>query len=153
MSGAAYVPYLKRRGMHYGVDLNAIAVKACKSLAERDRARKRALESGVQEHQWQLADSLVVAQEAADPMPNDPLRIPRTRWTTISMPEGLPQLVVFGSLPEATANKWTLHELLTRRLHRAYRDALINAKVCGYDEACQRARAAKVHVADVDLSA
>lgn len=154
MSGSArpYIPYLKRRGLHYGVDLNALARKACESLAAKDAARKRALESGVREHQWDVADSLVVAQEAADPHPHDPLRIPRTRWRTITMPHGLSALTVFGSLPEATANGWTLHELLTRRLHRAYCDALIAAKVCDVQTAKRRARETKVHVADVGLS-
>lgn len=146
-----YVPYAKRRGLHYGVDLNQLAVQACKSIAARKAAQRQALESGQREHSWDVADSLVVAQESAPALPNDPLRVPRTKWSTISMPAGMAQLTVYGSLPEAELNRWTLHELLTRRLHRAYRDALVAGKLCDGETANRRARETKVHVADIDL--
>lgn len=148
---ARHIPYLQR-GPNFGVDLNALAVEACKRIDAKNKARRQALESGVREHQWELADSLAVAQEAAEPLPNDPLRAPRTRWRTISTPDGIPELVVLGSLPEAEANKWTLHELMTRRMRRAYRDALVGLKIMDSASANKRAMATKVHVVDVGLS-
>jgi hypothetical protein len=137
--------------MHLGVDLNALAVKACKSLADKEAAKRRALESGVREYQWDLKVSLAVAQESAPPLPNDPLRAPRTKWATLSTPDGIPTLTAYGSLPEAQANGWTLHELMLRRMRRAYRDALVGQKV-EWQEANRRAREVEIFVADLGIA-
>jgi hypothetical protein len=148
---AQYTRYAQR-GPNFGVDLNALAVQACKNLAAKAERRRQIAQSGQREMAGETVDSLVVVQEAAPPLEWDPFRVPRVKWsTTGSVPHGLEQLTVYGTVQDAERNGWTLHELMKRRLHRAYKDALVAAKVCDNETAKRWARESKVHVADLGL--
>lgn len=133
-------------------DVNAMMVRVAQQMAaDRAEARQRAA-SGQTSHSYDTRDQLAVMQTSAPPRAGDPLREPRTRWTTLGeLPFGLPELVVEGSLSEAAANKWDLRTLLTRRLHRAYRNALTAGKVMNVAEASARAKRADVYIATMEF--
>jgi hypothetical protein len=134
-------------------DINAMGVRLAKAMAaDRDEARKRAA-SGQTSYAYDARDQLAVMQTNAPPRDFDPLREPRVRWTTLGdMPFGLEPLVVEGSASEAAANKWDLRTLLTRRLHRAYRNALTAGKIMNVADASARAKRADVYIATMDFA-
>ena len=134
-------------------DVNAMMRKVAQQIsADRAEARKRRASGDDTAHNYDQRDQIAVMQTVIGPRVGDPLREPRTRWETMGeMPFGLQPIVVIGSQSEALANKWTLKQLLTRRLHRAYRNALEGGKIMPTHEANARAKRADIYVASMEF--
>lgn len=122
-------------------DVNALAVRAARKMsAELATARARA--AGDIAPRPAPPDQLAVAQRSIGD---------RMVWTTMgSLPHGLEAIRVRGDRESARRNGWTIRELMVRRLHRAYCDALVAGRVCRPEEARTRARAAVVSIACID---
>lgn len=133
-----------------GVDLNVMFRAAAQRLSEQAAERRRIEQSGVSSHSYDEHDNLAVLQESAPAHPLDPLRAPRTLWRTLgSLPFNLPgDLVVAAGPTEAAKNGCTLRDLLERRLHRAYRNALVRYNAMDLQTANARARRALVYIAE-----
>jgi hypothetical protein len=135
-------------------DVNAMMVKVARHMAEDRAEARRKLASGQVAYDYATRDQIAVMQTPAPAREFDPLREPRTRWATIgTLPFGLEPLIVEGSPGEAAANGWDLRTLLTRRLHRAYRNALTAGKVMNLKDASERAKRAEISVASMGLEA
>lgn len=131
-------------------DVNAMMVRVARQIAaDRAAARQREASGDLSATEWLERDQLAVLQTELAPAAGDPLREPRVQWETLNMPFGLAAIRVHGTHSDALRNKWSLRELLTRRLHRAYRDALIAGKIMHAEQAAQRARQAQVYVAEL----
>ena len=117
-------------------DVNALAVRAAQQIvADRDAARARDGHGTT----WDEVDSIAVMEK----------RLPSgIMWETLNMPFGLPVVRVYGDEAAAQRNGWSLRELMTRRLHRAYRDALTQGRIMRDADAAKRARSAQVYVAE-----
>jgi hypothetical protein len=134
-------------------DVNAMMVKVARQMAEDRAEARRKLASGQVAYDYKTRDQIAVMQTPAPAREFDPLREPRTRWTTMgSLPFGLEPLTVEGCPGEAAANGWDLRTLLTRRLHRAYRNALTAGKILKIAEAAARAKQAEIYVASMGIS-
>jgi len=133
-------------------DVNAMMVKVARQMSEDRAEARRKLASGQTDYSYDTRDQIAVMQTAAPARDFDPLREPRTRWTTIgTLPFGLEPLTVEASPSEAAANGWDMRQLLTRRLHRAYRNALTAGKIMKIGEASARAKQAEIYVASMGL--
>lgn len=123
-------------------DLGAMARKLASNLSAERKKREAAELSGYKRAEWDTPPTIAVMQRVEANM--------IVSWETMAMPHGLPLLTVRGTVDDARRNGWTLHELLTRRLHRAIRDALIKARIFNPAEAASRAMKCKVYVAEME---
>lgn len=130
-------------------DVNAMMVRFAKSMSDdRAEARQRMASGGDATHRYDEVDQIAVIERKLPPLLNDPFKEPRVMWETLNLPFGLDQIKVISTHSDASRNGWSMREIMTRRLHRAYRDALINGKVMGYELAARRARHAQIYVAE-----
>lgn len=132
-------------------DVNQLVKPAIEKMQEGLQARRQVILSG-HGAELEAEDSLAVAQTAAPAKAGDPFNSPQTCWKTISMPYGLPLITVYGDPQAAARNKWSLHELMTRRMRKAYLEALVRGKICRVEDAKRRAMRCAVHVVDIDLA-
>lgn len=132
-------------------DVNQLVKPAIEKMAE-GLDHKRRVELSGNASDLEVEDSLAVAQTLAPAKAGDPFNSPQTSWETISMPYGLPLITVYGDPNAAARNKWSLHELMVRRMRKAYCVALIKGKICHVEDAKRRAMRCAVHVVDVELA-
>lgn len=132
-------------------DVNQLVKPAIEKMQEGLQARRQVVLSG-HGGDLEVEDSLAVAQTMAPAKAGDPFNSPQTSWKTISMPYGLPLITVYGDPNAAARNKWSLHELMVRRMRKAYCVALIKGKICHVEDAKRRAMRCAVHVVDVELA-
>lgn len=132
-------------------DINQLVRPAIEKMQEGIQQRRQVELSG-HASDLECADSLAIAQTSAPARAGDPFNSPQTCWKTISMPYGLPPITVYGDPNAAARNRWSLHELMVRRMRKAFCTALVNGKICHVEDAKRRAMRCAVHVVDVDLA-
>lgn len=131
-------------------DVNQLVKPAIEKMAEGIQQRRQVILSG-HAAELEAEDSLAVAQTSAPAKAGDLFNSHQTCWKTISMPYGLPLITVYGDPNAAARNRWSLHELMVRRMRKAYCTALVKGKICRVEDAKRRAVRCAVHVVDVDV--
>ena len=130
-------------------DIGQLARRAARQMIQNKKLRQQQeLSGGLKQAMQGNPPTLTVLQESLPPYPTDPLRQPCVGWKTLAQPFGIETpLYAVGNASEAKANGWTLHELLTRRMHRALRNELLRQRVPGR-EANTVARSCPIYVAE-----
>jgi hypothetical protein len=114
----------RKRAAPY-VDLKALMQKGAQNMLKRreeDLRRER-------DKKYEYAQRVTVCVEEwpAGPDPTDPLKEPRVEWRLMKgqeMPNGIEPFRARASFSEAVKNRLTVHQLLTKRFRRGYRERL-----------------------------
>lgn len=141
MSRATYGQIQVTRG-----DIAALSRNAAREFAaKRDLLRRMDEVDGPAEER---AESIAVLQRTVAPAG---ALEPYVEWEAINEPYRCKLPSVRGCLTDAQRNRWSIQELLTRRIRRALRDALEANKVASGRAAARIAMRTQVHVADLTL--
>lgn len=135
-------------------DIGQLAKAAVREMiSHKAQTRKMELSGDIRQTMQGNAPTIAVVQRIEPPAWNDPMQRARVSWTSLAQPWNLPELHVVGHEGEAAANKWTLFELLERRMHRKIRDGLMAQGTVTKQEANRVAKLCKVYIAEARLFA